>query len=197
MGGKFRSSEITALYCIAVAVVDSECCAGVPAGAPVDVDVDDAVVVVLSRILAGARGDKVVDAVVVVLVGAHVDVVVGVAVVILAHDFDGARVDVVVDVAADVLVIVTFVDPDVVAVETVHGLAERVKNRVENSRFPQCLVKTTGSYDERDVLDTAGQLLARIMSCNTLPRRGLRLAQTRSAQTIASHQHYCRLQVRW
>ena len=117
------------------------------------------------------------DAVVVVLAGARVDVFFDVAVVILVCDLDGARVDVVVyvvvDVAADVLVIVAFADPDVVAVETVHRLGERVKNRVENSRFPQCLVKTTGSYDERDVLETAGQLLARIMSCNTLPRRGL------------------------
>ena len=135
--------------------------------------------------------------VVVVVSFMRVDVIYDVAIVVLVRVLAGARIDFVVDVAADVLVIVAFVDPDVAAVETVHRLAERVKNRVENSRFPQCLVKTTGSYDERDVLETAGQLLARIMSCNTLPRRGLRLAQTRSAQTIASHQHYCRLQVRW
>ena len=42
---------------VRVADVDSEYCGGVLAGAPVDVDVDDAVVVVFSRFLVGARVD--------------------------------------------------------------------------------------------------------------------------------------------
>ena len=164
---------VVVLAGVRVAVVDSYCCAGVLEVAPVDVDVDD-VVVVLSRVLAGARGDEVVDAVVVFLACACVDVVVDVAVVVLARDLDGARaavvdcvagvlacalVDVYVDgvvvvltgvlegarvnVGVDVSVVVFARDLDgaCVDVETVRRLAEIVKNLVENSWFPQCLVK--------------------------------------------------------
>ena len=66
------------------------------------------------------------------------DVSIFVLVRVLAGALGDVVVDVVVYVAADFLVIVAFVDPDVVAVETVRRLADRVKNRVENSMFPQC-----------------------------------------------------------